>query len=641
MFRPPHRLLAVLAATTLVVTVAICWAGWRLLDQQRTIDRQREREQLENRAEAIAAGIRGRLAEAGERLAGWLSDPAAPLQPLDGAVLVAIDGDKTWTMPPNGLPYVPISPRSAAPSAEFSRIEAIEFGEPANPGVAERYRRLTRDADPHVRAGALLRLGRVLRKSRDFSGAQEAYRALASSGGIWVEGLPAELAGLEGQRATLLAMGDRENAARVAFELVAQLDRGRWPITRGLAEFHRDELGVSPRPDSWHLAEALYETFTNGNARLPARGHRVLKTDRGSVLVLWRSSGDRTVLLSAFAGTFFKASAPEGLTWRLADAGGEAIVGDAAAPAQSAARILGNSEYPWTVHTWSTAAQPLGDAASNRTVLLAMMAAMLVFVWGASYFIARAIRREAEVARLQSDFVAAVSHEFRSPLTTVRQMAEMLETDRLPSEERRRKYYRVIASEAARLQRLVETLLNFGRMEAGAVRYQFAGLDAGELVRNVVHEIEPHAREAGRHIEINGPDAEVRLRGDAGALALALRNLIDNALKYSPNDSTVRVHWKTENNHAAICVADRGVGIPPSEQQAIFRKFVRGRSAIEANIKGTGVGLSMVQEIALAHGGEIRLESEIQRGSVFTLVLPLETADLKVGTTRHEAGVSS
>ena len=366
-----------------------------------------------------------------------------------------------------------------------------------------------------------------------------------------------------------------------------------------------------------------------------------MKTDRGAVLVLWRSTGDRTALLSAFAGRFFSAAAPEGLAWRLADAGGEAIVGDAAAPLQSAARLLGNSEYPWTVHTWSTGSQPLGNAGSSRTILLAMMAAMLVFVWGASYFIARAIRREAEVARLQSDFVAAVSHEFRSPLTTVRQMAEMLETDRLPSEERRRKYYRVIASEAARLQRLVETLLNFGRMEAGAAHYHFADVDAAELVRNVVQEIEPQAREAGRHIEINGPDAEVRLRGDAGALALALRNLIDNAIKYSPDESTVRVHWKTEDNHAAICVVDRGVGIPPSEQQAIFRKFVRGRSAIDANIKGTGVGLSMVQEIALAHGGEVRLDSEIRRGSAFTLLLPLATADLKVGTTRHEAGVSS
>jgi signal transduction histidine kinase len=629
MVRPPHRLLAVLAATTLVVTSALCWGGWRLLDQQRTIDKQRQREQLENRADAIAAGIRGRLAEAGERLAGWLSDPVSPFQPLENAVLVVIDADTVSTVPRNALPYIPITSRSPATPDVFSKLEAIEFGASNNSDATERYRRLTRDADPHVRAGALLRLGRVLRKSRDFGAALVAYRDLASSGAV-IERLPAELAALEGQRATFLAMGDRENARRVASELVEQIDRGRWPIARGLAEFHRDELGVTARPDSWRLAEALHETMGEAAGRLPARGHRVFKTDRGSVLVLWRSNGDRTALLSAFAGRFFGASAPEGLAWRLADAGGEAIVGNSVAPSQSAARILGSSEYPWTVNTWSTASQPLGDSGGSRTILLAMMAAMLTFVWGASYFIARAIRREAEVARLQSDFVAAVSHEFRSPLTTVRQMAEMLDTDRLPSEERRRKYYRVIASEAARLQRLVETLLNFGRMEAGAAHYSFAGVDAAALVRNVVHEI-----------ELSGPDAEIRLRGDAGALALALRNLIDNALKYSPHDSTVHVQWKTENNHAAICVVDRGVGIPPAEQQAIFRKFVRGRSAIEANIKGTGVGLSMVQEIVLAHGGEVRLESEIRRGSAFTLVLPLATADLKVGTPNRAVGASS
>ena len=153
MARPPHRLLAVLAATTLVVTVALCWAGWRLLDQQRTIDKQREREQLENRADAIAAGIRGRLAEAGERLAGWLSDPATPFQPLENAVLVGISPDTVSTVPRNALAYVPIALPVPASPAAFSKIEAIEFGATNNGEVAERYRSLTRDSDPQVRAG--------------------------------------------------------------------------------------------------------------------------------------------------------------------------------------------------------------------------------------------------------------------------------------------------------------------------------------------------------------------------------------------------------------------------------------------------------------------------------------------------------
>jgi signal transduction histidine kinase len=624
--RPPHRLLAVLAVTTLVVTAALCWAGWRLLDQQHTIDKQRQREQLENRADAIAAGIRGRLAESGERLAGWLSDPNSQLQPLEHAVLVMIDADKVLAEPRHALPYIPVTPRRPAAPDVFSRVEAMEFGTPNNHDVGERYRRLTRDADPHVRAGALLRLGRVLRKSKDFDGALAAYRELTSSDSEWIEGIPAELAGLEGQRAVFLALGDRESARRVSSELIEHLDRGRWPIARGLAEFYRDELGITARPDSWQLAHALHHTVVERDGRLASRGQQIVKTDRGAVLVLWRAGGDRTALLTAFADEFFTSSASDGIAWRLTDTGGEVIAGSSTAPLQSAVRILGSSEYPWTVHTWNNASLPRGRGGNNQTILLAAMTAMLVFLWGASYFIARAIRREAEVARLQSDFVAAVSHEFRSPLTTVRQMAEMLETDRLPSEERRRKYYRVISSEADRLQRLVETLLNFGRIEAGAAHYRFAGVDAAALVRNVVTEIEPQAREAGRHIEVSGPDAEIRLRGDAGALGLALRNLIDNAIKYSPHDSTVQVQWRKEDRHAAITVVDRGTGIPQAEQRVIFRRFVRGRSAIDANIKGTGVGLSMVQEIVLAHGGEVRLDSDFTRGSAFTLVIPLHDA---------------
>jgi signal transduction histidine kinase len=197
-----------------------------------------------------------------------------------------------------------------------------------------------------------------------------------------------------------------------------------------------------------------------------------------------------------------------------------------------------------------------------------------------------------------------VSHEFRSPLTTVRQMAEMLEMDRLPTEQRRRQYYGVLAGEAARLQRLVETLLNFGRMEAGAERFTFADVDAAALVRGVVSDIEPHARHAGTQIEMGGAGSAIHVRADANALALALRNLLDNAIKYSPDHSTVSVELKKEDGRAAIRVVDRGTGIPAAEQQVIFQKFVRGRTAIDANVKGTGVGLSMVQHIVRAHGGD-------------------------------------
>ena len=252
-----------------------------------------------------------------------------------------------------------------------------------------------------------------------------------------------------------------------------------------------------------------------------------------------------------------------------------------------------------------------------------MMIATLTFVWGASYFMARAIRHEAAVSRLRTDFVAAVSHEFRSPLTAVRQMAEMLDADRVPTDERRHTYYGMLALEAARLQQLVETLLNFGRMEAGAERFRFSEVDAAALVREVVDDLVPHARALGKAIEIDGTDAEVRIRADRGALSVALRNLIDNAIKYSPGQPTVWVRWRRDRDRAALCVVDRGVGIPRHEHRTIFGKFVRGRAAIDANIRGTGVGLAIVQQIVLAHDGEISLESEPGHGSTFTVLLPV------------------
>ena len=124
-------------------------------------------------------------------------------------------------------------------------------------------------------------------------------------------------------------------------------------------------------------------------------------------------------------------------------------------------------------------------------------------------------------------------------------------------------------------------------------------------------------------IDAAGPDVPVRLRGDEDALRLALRNLVENAIKYSPQQPVVWVRWGFERDRASNQVVDHGVGIAADERSAIFGKFVRGRSAQAADVKGTGVGLAMVQHIALAHGGEVRVESEVGKGSTFILLLPV------------------
>lgn len=615
-------MLAVLLITTVVVTIVLCGLGWVLLRQQREIQRQNIRTALDDSADAIAAAIRGRLADSGDRLGAWLSDRSAPPPVLDGAVVLGIDGDRVSISPGRGLPFVPVVPAVPAdePGGPFEELERLEFRDRRPSEAAARYRALERDVDPRIRAGALFRLGRVLRAAGDRAGALAAYDRLGAMEGVRVAALPADLAALLGRRAIMSASGDRARVTALNEVLQTGLDEGRWTILRGEADLYRaDAAPAVPRPPSWDLAAALADAWRDIPGSSP-RGQRTVVAGGRGVLVLWRASTPRTAVAVAFVDEFFGAVAPQGTQWRLA-AGGELLADKAGRQASGAVTRIVDAGHPWTLDVW-----PMPRRASrlevNRAVAI-MLAISLLFVWGTAYFMTRAIRREAEVARLQSDFVAAVSHEFRSPLTTVRQLAELLDTGRLATEDRRRTYYRMISSEAARLQRLVETLLNFGRIEAGAARYHFADVETAALVRDVVREVDGHARELAARIEIAGPEEGALVRADETALGVALRNLIDNAIKYSPGEPVVRVEWAVEAGLVAIRVIDRGLGIPEKEQAAVFRKFVRGQSAARANVKGTGVGLAMVHGIVLAHHGRVRLESEVGRGSTFTILLPL------------------
>jgi signal transduction histidine kinase len=263
----------------------------------------------------------------------------------------------------------------------------------------------------------------------------------------------------------------------------------------------------------------------------------------------------------------------------------------------------------------------LSQFARRRRLMIAGLAILALLVLAASYIIARAVRRELAAAQLQSDFVSAVSHEFRTPLTSMRQFTEMLvEDDNLPA-EKRRAFYRVQERATRRLSRLVESLLDFGRMEAGARPYRLEPLDAGPLAQSVVDEFREEANADGFVIECAVSNDHAMIQGDREALAQALWNLLDNAVKYSGDSRTVRVEVEG-GSRVAIRIRDRGFGIPLSERGQILRKFARGSAAKAHGIKGTGIGLAMVKHIVDAHGGEILIDSKPGEGSTFTIQLP-------------------
>ena len=250
------------------------------------------------------------------------------------------------------------------------------------------------------------------------------------------------------------------------------------------------------------------------------------------------------------------------------------------------------------------------------------MMGVMVLVGG--YFTMRAVSRELAVSRLQSDFVSAVSHEFRTPLTSILHLTDSLDRGIVPDEARRRQYYTALRHETTRLHRLVESLLNFGRLEAGAFEYRFEPVDLAALVGDVVDEFRKEFAASGHRFEFRADRGLPPLRVDREALGRALWNLLDNAVKYSPGRPAIWVDLAREGKRVALRVRDQGPGIPVEEQKEIFNKFVRGSAARASSVKGTGIGLAMVRHTIRAHGGEVRVESRPGEGSTFTILLPWE-----------------
>jgi signal transduction histidine kinase len=250
----------------------------------------------------------------------------------------------------------------------------------------------------------------------------------------------------------------------------------------------------------------------------------------------------------------------------------------------------------------------------STLVLLALTLAGLVF----SY---RAVAREVEVARLKSDFVAAVSHEFRSPLTSILALLERLQSGRVRDEETSRRYHGVIRQEVERLSALVSNLLDFSRLQKGKHEFNREPSDLVELIDATVESFRNLGH--GDRVRVDALEPSAMVSIDRGAVGRCIQNLIDNALKYSPKDAPVMVRSGRDNGSFFIEVADRGPGIPVSEQRKIFEEFYRARTTDAHNVKGAGLGLALVKRIMEGHGGEVTVRSQLGAGSAFRLVFPV------------------
>jgi two-component system phosphate regulon sensor histidine kinase PhoR len=253
---------------------------------------------------------------------------------------------------------------------------------------------------------------------------------------------------------------------------------------------------------------------------------------------------------------------------------------------------------------------------------LSLLAILDLMIVAGVWFVYRTIRREMELAQLKSDFVSNVSHELRTPLSLIRMFGETLELGRVSSEEKRKEYYSTIVRESERLTGLVNNVLNFSRMESGKKEFHLADLGLNPVVRKVIAQYEPHMKHLGFAVHIELAEELPPIRADEEAVSEALLNIVDNAMKYSAKEKSMRVVTGVTNESVFVEVEDHGIGIASSEQSKIFEKFYRTSSGLAHHTRGSGLGLTLVQHIMNAHNGKVSVRSQVGSGSTFRLSFP-------------------
>jgi signal transduction histidine kinase len=366
-----------------------------------------------------------------------------------------------------------------------------------------------------------------------------------------------------------------------------------------------------------------------GRRHVEVGGHVILAavipgSSRGPLLVGLRRDAQalhREVLEKTLGG------AEAGGSLAILDGSGRPVFGspslDRAEPVLSVP--FGEALPAWRVALYQPAGLSPRDMVRRQAMIfMAALALLLVVIAGGLVATYRLVRRESEIARLKSDFVANVSHDLKTPLALIRMFAETLELDRVPDERRRREYYGVLTRESERLSRLIDNVLDFSRIESGRQRYDITAGPIEPIVHEVVESFRHPLHQQGFTVDVAiEPDLpDVPLDGDAVKQALA--NLVDNAMKYSGARRHIRVAARRDGGGIAVEVADDGIGVPISERERIFEKFYRvGRSETQGR-RGSGVGLALVKHIVEAHGGRVTVDGRPGEGSRFTLHLPGE-----------------
>jgi signal transduction histidine kinase len=288
---------------------------------------------------------------------------------------------------------------------------------------------------------------------------------------------------------------------------------------------------------------------------------------------------------------------------------------------------IGEALPHWEVAVYLLNPAKLTQSAHTLKLTLGSLIGLLVLAIGVgSWLIVADLNRQLTLARQKTDFVSNVSHELKTPLTSIRMFSELIAEGRVNDPERQRNYLGIITAEAARLSRLINNVLDFARLERGEKKYNLQRCDVVALARETADTFRPHFEANGFHFDCTLVDSPVLVNADRDALAQIVVNLLSNAEKYSDHTKEIALRVLTQSSplpHVEVQVLDRGMGVPSGCEEKIFEQFFRAHDSLSSGIQGSGLGLTLARQIARAHGGDIVYEPRPGGGSCFSLRLPI------------------
>ena len=541
------------------------------------------------------------------------------------------------------------------------------------------YRKLTEEiTDRGFRAFILSRIARCYEKAGNHKRAVESYRSVLETGSpdLTSEGIPLAVTAWH-QIATIFLNGGRSlDAAEALLKLKEGLLGASWPLTKSGFEFYlkkTDELFASIVGElnvmekgkellkSWNRLGGWEDERRRRMKTLEVLGEQIVpqieskrvalrgdlsgfsrvsaSTDAGVLLVSYKRFQDGMII-----GIFID---PEGLARRLlsvdpsiiriregwfiqvSDGSGRVVAGDdfsswtSPRPKQVFSRTFDEGFPPWTIHILqSNFNTPKRQFLMRGGIYILSAAVVIAALFLGGIMAIRSTAKELRLAELKSDFVSTVSHEFRTPLMSIRYLAELLQRGRVRDEERKRQYYETITSESERLGRLIENILDFSKIEAGLKKYETEAVDIAALAEDVASRFKRQARPKKITLETKIETGIPSIPGDRDSLSRALFNLLDNAVKYSGDCPWLHLRAWSKPESVFLEVEDHGIGIRRDDQRRVFEKFFRSDRAMQGNVKGSGIGLTLVAHIVKAHGGNVSLESEVGQGTKVTIELP-------------------